>query len=53
VAGTQRYVLDLDAIDGTPVLDLEPRMSEFLPRETVPQPRGSRELMRECWARRS
>ena len=53
VAGTQLLVADLDAIDGTPVIDLKPVMSEFLPREQVRQPRWSRELMREYWSRRS
>jgi len=32
VAGTQLFVAELDAIDGTPVLDLKPVMREFLPR---------------------
>ncbi|HET8700008.1 MAG TPA: SAM-dependent methyltransferase [Gammaproteobacteria bacterium] len=43
-------VLELDAIDGTPVVDLKPVMAEFLPREPVRQPDWSRELMRDYWA---
>ncbi len=39
----------LDAIDGTPVLDIKPVMAEFLPREAVRQPDWSHELMREYW----
>ena len=39
----------LDAIDGTPVLDIKPVMSEFLPRGEVRQPEWSRELMRDYW----
>jgi tRNA-Thr(GGU) m(6)t(6)A37 methyltransferase TsaA len=42
-------VLELDAIDGTPVLDLKPVLAEFLPREPVRQPDWSRELMRDYW----
>jgi tRNA (Thr-GGU) A37 N-methylase len=53
VAGTQLFVADLDAIDGTPVFDLKPVMSEFLQRGPVHQPAWSRELMRECGSRRS
>lgn len=42
-------VQGLDAIDGTPVLDLKPVMKEFLPREAVVQPDWSTELMRDYW----
>jgi len=41
----------LDAIDGTPVLDIKPVMVEFLPRTPVRQPAWSHELMREYWSR--
>jgi tRNA-Thr(GGU) m(6)t(6)A37 methyltransferase TsaA len=44
-------VRGLDAVDGTPVLDIKPVMAEFLPRGPVRQPPWSRELMREYWAR--
>ncbi len=40
----------LDAIDGTPVLDIKPVMAEFLPRGAVRQPAWSHELMRNYWA---
>jgi tRNA (adenine37-N6)-methyltransferase len=46
------FVAELDALDGTPVLDLKPVMAEFLPRQEVKQPRWSHELMREYWARK-
>lgn len=49
VDGTRLYVAELDAIDGTPVLDLKPVMVEFLPRTAVRQPDWSRELMRAYW----
>ena len=42
-------VRGLDAIDGTPVLDIKPVMQEFLPRTPVRQPAWSRELMRDYW----
>jgi len=42
-------VAELDAIDGTPVLDIKPVMQEFLPREQIRQPLRSRELMRLYW----
>lgn len=50
VEGKDLYVSELDAIDGTPVLDIKPVMAEFLPREAIRQPRWSHELMREYWA---
>jgi tRNA-Thr(GGU) m(6)t(6)A37 methyltransferase TsaA len=42
-------VLALDAIDGTPVLDIKPVMTEFLPREPVRQSSWSHELMADYW----
>ena len=51
-AGTKLFVAELDAIDGTPVLDIKPVMAEFLPREEVKQPAWSHELMREYWGKR-
>jgi tRNA (adenine37-N6)-methyltransferase len=50
--GRRLFVSELDAIDGTPVLDVKPVMAEFLPREEVRQPEWSRELMRLYWERR-
>jgi tRNA-Thr(GGU) m(6)t(6)A37 methyltransferase TsaA len=47
--GRRLFVAELDAIDGTPVLDIKPVMSEFLPREDVRQPSWSRELMSQYW----
>ena len=38
-------VRGLDALDGTPVLDLKPVLREFLPRGTVQQPAWASELM--------
>ena len=42
-------VRGLDAIDGTPVLDVKPYMIEFAPRAEVRQPGWSHELMRDYW----
>lgn len=47
--GTALFVAELDAIDGTPVLDIKPVMAEFLPRSRTRQPEWSRELMRRYW----
>jgi len=49
VDGKRLIVAELDAIHGTPVLDIKPVMAEFLPRETVRQPVWSHELMRDYW----
>jgi len=49
--GRRLRVAELDAIDGTPVLDVKPVMREFLPREAVRQPDWAGELMRDYWKR--
>jgi tRNA (adenine37-N6)-methyltransferase len=49
VDGTTLVVRGLDAIDGTPVLDVKPYMEEFAPRGAVRQPAWSHELMRGYW----
>jgi len=50
VEGTKLFVAELDALDGTPVLDIKPVMAEFLPRQELKQPAWSHELMSEYWA---
>ena len=47
--GRQLFVQGLDAVDGTPILDIKPVMKEFLPREAVTQPAWATELMRNYW----
>lgn len=42
-------VRGLDAVDGTPVLDIKPVMREFLPRTEVRQPAWVSELMINYW----
>jgi len=52
VEACKLLVAELDAIDGTPVLDIKPVMVEFLPRQEVRQPEWSHELMRRYWLRK-
>ncbi len=47
--GKSLFVKGLDAIDGTPVLDIKPVIKEFLPREEVIQPAWVSELMKDYW----
>ncbi|MGL4419988.1 MAG: SAM-dependent methyltransferase [Gemmataceae bacterium] len=47
--GRSLCVAGLDAVNGTPVLDIKPVMAEFLPQELVRQPEWSRALMRDYW----
>ena len=49
VDGLSLRVQGLDAIDGTPVLDVKPFMAEFAPRGEVRQPAWSHELMAGYW----
>ena len=49
VEGLSVIVEGLDAVDGTPVMDLKPAMREFLPRETLRQPDWAGELMKDYW----
>lgn len=49
VDGLTLHVSGLDAVDGTPVLDIKPYMSEFGPRGETRQPAWSRELMKDYW----
>jgi tRNA-Thr(GGU) m(6)t(6)A37 methyltransferase TsaA len=47
--GMQLFVQGLDAIDGTPVLDIKPVMKEFLPHDKIIQPKWATELMKNYW----
>ncbi|MFI1170933.1 SAM-dependent methyltransferase [Streptomyces melanogenes] len=50
VEGLDVHVTGLDAVDGTPVLDIKPYMAEFGPRGDTVQPEWSTELMRDYYA---
>ena len=47
--GRRLWVAELDAIDGTPVIDIKPVLREFLPRAEVRQPSWATELMKDYW----
>ena len=49
VQGSTIHLRGLDAIDGTPVVDIKPWMVEFGPRGEVVQPSWSSELMKDYW----
>jgi tRNA (Thr-GGU) A37 N-methylase len=49
VDGFKLRVKGLDAVDGSPVLDVKPFMVEFAPRGPVYQPAWASELMRHYW----
>jgi tRNA (Thr-GGU) A37 N-methylase len=49
VSGSTIEVLGLDAIDGTPVLDIKPYMTGFAPRGEVREPAWATELMADYW----
>jgi tRNA-Thr(GGU) m(6)t(6)A37 methyltransferase TsaA len=49
IDGLTLHVVGLDAIDGTPVLDIKPCMRGFLPRGTVTEPAWATELMDGYW----
>ena len=49
VEGTRVHVAGLDAIDGTPVLDLKPHMRGCAPRGEVREPPWAGEIMEGYW----
>lgn len=49
VDGLSLKVRGLDAVDGTPVIDIKPVMAGFLPRGEIREPDWSRELMAGYW----
>jgi len=50
VEGRTLKVRGLDAIDGTPVLDIKPVMKGFLPRGKIVEPAWASTLMKGYWA---
>ena len=49
VDGMRLRVRGLDAVDGTPVLDVKPYMTAFGPRGPIREPAWVDELMRDYW----
>jgi tRNA-Thr(GGU) m(6)t(6)A37 methyltransferase TsaA len=49
VSGRRLEVEGLDAIDGTPVLDIKPYMAGFAPRGTMREPEWAAEIMAGYW----
>ncbi|GAA4931989.1 SAM-dependent methyltransferase [Streptomyces coeruleoprunus] len=47
--GLDLHVTGLDAVDGTPVLDIKPYMAEFAPQGPTTQPEWATELMRDYY----
>jgi len=47
--GRKLVVANLDAIDGTPVIDIKPVMAEYLPKGKVSEPLWTSELMAHYW----
>jgi tRNA-Thr(GGU) m(6)t(6)A37 methyltransferase TsaA len=51
VEGPVLRVRGLDAVDGTPVLDIKPYLTGFAPRGAIVEPQWAKEIMSEYWAR--
>ena len=49
VEGTNVLVQGLDAIDGTPVVDIKPVLKGFIPRGEVREPAWAAEIMEGYW----
>ena len=49
VDGLTLRVRGLDAIDGTPVLDIKPYITGFAPRGPIREPAWVKELMAAYW----
>ncbi len=47
--GRKLIVSHLDAIDDTPIVDIKPVITEFLPNEKTSQPGWSTDLMKNYW----
>jgi len=47
--GRKLFVTNLDAIDGTPVIDIKPVFSEYMPKGEIKQPQWTADLMKNYW----
>lgn len=52
VNGRSVKVSGLDAVNGTPVIDIKPVLKEFLPDSEVKQPGWMSELMKNYWSKK-
>jgi tRNA-Thr(GGU) m(6)t(6)A37 methyltransferase TsaA len=49
VDGSELHIEALDAVDGSPVLDIKPYMQGFAPREVIHEPKWATEIMTEYY----
>nr|WP_283247669.1 TrmO family methyltransferase [Streptomyces sp. I05A-00742] len=49
VDGRDLHVTDLDAVDGTPVIDIAPYFQEMGPRGPVREPAWPSEMLQDYW----
>lgn len=47
--GRKLFVKNLDAINGTPIIDIKPVFNEFLPTGEVKQAKWTKDLMKNYW----
>jgi tRNA (adenine37-N6)-methyltransferase len=47
--GTTLVIEGLDAVDGTPILDIKPIWTGYLPRGEVREPQWAKEIMEQYW----
>ncbi len=47
--GNKIIVKNLDAIHGTPILDIKPIMKEYLPKGEIKEPNWTEEIMKNYW----
>lgn len=50
IDGRDIHVLDLDAVNGTPVIDIAPWFTQFGPRGEIHQPTWPEEMLADYWA---
>lgn len=49
VKGNVLTVKGLDAVDGTPVIDIKPAIKEFLPKGDIKQPEWIKDMLKNYW----
>jgi tRNA (adenine37-N6)-methyltransferase len=48
--GKELTVAGLDCINETPILDIKPVMKEFLPKQSIVQPKWTNDIMKNYWS---